>query len=73
MFDFNKNPISNSLEVTNSLEIKKVRFNKYVEVIYVDSYKKYNKEHSFDVVRTYQTLKTSTTFVDLFGFMMYYW
>lgn len=53
--------------------MKKVRINDKIEIIYVDSYKKYNKENSYGIMpKKYNEKNNFRKFVKLFGFMMYF-
>ena len=59
--------------------MKKVTINEKIEIIYVDSYKQYNKENCYyfpnlgNRKTNNEKSKKFQNLVNLFGFMMYWW
>lgn len=58
--------------------MKRVKFNEKIKIIYVDSYKEYNKENSYQSFgikkssnESKKIINFDNFFVKLFGFIMY--
>lgn len=58
--------------------MKRVKFNEKIKIIYVDSYKEYNKENSYQSFgikkssnKSKKIINFDNFFVKLFGFIMY--